>query len=454
MKRLLRFILSLSTIGAVTWALGTPQVKLDPQAAQDVARRRTTLAQEHPRVVLLGNSMLGHGVNVIHFSLRTGLPTVKLWDGGVASAWRYLMLKNLIAPTRQKPEVVVVFFKSTYLTEPNYRVDGKYKQRIDALRSVSEPLLDQLAYGAQRRDPLAYLVSRCWPLDRQREIVKPTVENWVKNQVGQGLRVGGTTQVDESIARVFADSNMNTALFSKAQLAEIGATSRDRRDFQALLNNSFLPAEIEIAREAGIQLIYVRLKREPDAQYQEEGRGASYDDAYMTGYMKDLRDYLGSQGVPLLDFAEETQLGVRHFADGDHLNEEGRLLFTAMLAEALQGKLPAPSPADHPFAALTEITEPIPLNGPFKARPPFGWIAAEPEWSPYSSGMDDAFRSVLEVLEDGTPLGPRNASTEDIASLGAGRYSHWTDSIYFSTSDNSDPNTNGRTYTLRFTLPQ
>jgi len=34
----------------------------------------------------------------------------------------------------------------------------------------------------------------------------------------------------------------------------------------------------------------------------------------------------------------------------------------------------------------------------------------------------------------------------DIAKQGSGRYSHWGNSLVFSASDNSDPNTNGRSY--------
>jgi FkbM family methyltransferase len=51
------------------------------------------------------------------------------------------------------------------------------------------------------------------------------------------------------------------------------------------------------------------------------------------------------------------------------------------------------------------------------------------------------------VLEDDRLLGPAQAIHDDIRSEGGGRYSHWRSEIYFSTSDGSDPNTNGRRYT-------
>ena len=61
----------------------------------------------------------------------------------------------------------------------------------------------------------------------------------------------------------------------------------------------------------------------------------------------------------------------------------------------------------------------------------------------------------MDVLEDGKKLGPSHSMRVDIAATGAGRYSHWgkPDLIFFSTSDNTDPRTNGRKYTV-FAQPQ
>jgi|SRR5580658_76105 predicted O-methyltransferase YrrM len=69
--------------------------------------------------------------------------------------------------------------------------------------------------------------------------------------------------------------------------------------------------------------------------------------------------------------------------------------------------------------------------------------------------------SPLRVLEDGVPLAQPHALHDEIRRLGCGRYSHWTfrggadrngaayREVLFSSSDNSDPNENGRCYTAR-----
>lgn len=60
--------------------------------------------------------------------------------------------------------------------------------------------------------------------------------------------------------------------------------------------------------------------------------------------------------------------------------------------------------------------------------------------------------STAVLMENGVPLsGPANALHSDIGSLGNGRYSFWHGEVYFSTSDNSDPRTNGRSYSIQYT---
>ena len=64
---------------------------------------------------------------------------------------------------------------------------------------------------------------------------------------------------------------------------------------------------------------------------------------------------------------------------------------------------------------------------------------------------DDKGRSTIELYENGTRLGPAHSSPSDIASLGSGRFSHWRTNgttMFWSSSDNTDPATNGRAYWL------
>lgn len=85
----------------------------------------------------------------------------------------------------------------------------------------------------------------------------------------------------------------------------------------------------------------------------------------------------------------------------------------------------------------------------FKSNGGFCWCCRAPDLLASDCSEDPAC-STLELFENGKPLGPPHHPHSEIRELGEGRYSHWGGQIYFSTSDNSDPNTNGRTYQIRF----
>ena len=60
-----------------------------------------------------------------------------------------------------------------------------------------------------------------------------------------------------------------------------------------------------------------------------------------------------------------------------------------------------------------------------------------------------SYKSKLILYEDGKPLGPVTDMHKDIREKGNGRYSHWGEDVFFSASDNSNPNTNNKKYMIR-----
>jgi len=67
--------------------------------------------------------------------------------------------------------------------------------------------------------------------------------------------------------------------------------------------------------------------------------------------------------------------------------------------------------------------------------------SGDTEQSPYVS--------TLHFYENGVELGPAHATHTDIRKYGLGQFSHWGTSLLFSTSDNSNPLTNGRKYSYK-----
>src|SRR5262249_10856064 len=68
--------------------------------------------------------------------------------------------------------------------------------------------------------------------------------------------------------------------------------------------------------------------------------------------------------------------------------------------------------------------------------------------------LSDAERlSYVQVFEDGVPLPRPRADHDTIRLHGKGAYSHWNAVLYFSTTDNSDPRSNGRRYVYKEVQP-
>jgi hypothetical protein len=97
----------------------------------------------------------------------------------------------------------------------------------------------------------------------------------------------------------------------------------------------------------------------------------------------------------------------------------------------------------------------VALQRPFMKLGESGFAVAAPDYrfGGLADAEDDPEWSSIQLFENLQPIGPPHASYRDISAKGAGRFSHQLYPIYsapaafiFSSSDNSDPNTNGRNY--------
>jgi hypothetical protein len=96
-------------------------------------------------------------------------------------------------------------------------------------------------------------------------------------------------------------------------------------------------------------------------------------------------------------------------------------------------------PPDAPAGAVWRLTY-------FRKFSGVGYISQASQFYGISDTNTSMQRSPLILYEDGKPLGPAHSMHDDISNLGNGRFSHWGTAFFLSTSDNSDPSTNGREY--------
>jgi hypothetical protein len=91
------------------------------------------------------------------------------------------------------------------------------------------------------------------------------------------------------------------------------------------------------------------------------------------------------------------------------------------------------------------------LQMPFQRVGKHGFaVSSLPKFNDQSDNSESPRRSSAVLCEDGQAIGHGHSAHAEIAQKGSGNYSHWSGTLYFSSSDNSDPNTNGRRYKLAF----
>lgn len=76
-------------------------------------------------------------------------------------------------------------------------------------------------------------------------------------------------------------------------------------------------------------------------------------------------------------------------------------------------------------------------------------IATDRTFADLADTADDDDRSTIVIYENDQRLGPGHSVHLDVGKLGEGRFSHWRfnySMFLFSSSDNTDPRTNGRSY--------
>jgi MoaA/NifB/PqqE/SkfB family radical SAM enzyme len=90
------------------------------------------------------------------------------------------------------------------------------------------------------------------------------------------------------------------------------------------------------------------------------------------------------------------------------------------------------------------------LVGPFRHDGGRAWVARN--MPAYGDEQGAPLRSSLCIYEDDLRLTSAHHAHAAIRLGGGGRYAHWRDRLFFSATDDSDPNTNGRTYSFDFSL--
>ena len=154
----------------------------------------------------------------------------------------------------------------------------------------------------------------------------------------------------------------------------------------------------------------------------------------------DAKDWLG--GFPM-EFAGFTQ--TRDFCAG----ELGLDLVNVLSGEGCTEYLFVRPGRNAHWDSIEKSRATDTLTGPFEHLGGHGYrTALSTALAACADDESEHMRSPLMLYEDGRPLGLAHHLPHFVLAHGMGRFAHRDQALTFSTSDNSDPNSNGRRYAL------
>ena len=284
------------------------------------------IEQAQPAIVLLGDSILTKGVDVMAFQEQLGLPTYKLDIPGSSSALWYLVIKSNIVEAEPAPRGLVIVFRDTLLTAPTFRTTGPYFGLIDKFANPDDSLLMKRAYLAQL-SPMQRTLEMFFPLYTYRADVRDAMDGGLRHAL-PGLFGCDAACANDSMISALGD--VQPAIFAASILqAEQILYTPGQLDFPAQIDKSFLPEIIRLAQKRGIQLVFVRAPTNIFPDPADEPAG-------LKQYMADLNAYLAEQNIPMFDLSRINGIGPAQFSDPHHMTLEGKAIFTSVLAETLK----------------------------------------------------------------------------------------------------------------------
>jgi hypothetical protein len=298
-----------------------PGPTLDPKVRTD---HLTYINENQPHIVLIGDSTLVLGMDPQALASQTGKSVYSIGIPGSASALWYLIIKNTIAEATHKPDLVLVVFRDSILTAPGYRVHGSYFELLDEHALRNEPVLVEKAFLSQM-NPLEYAAEKYFPLYGFRSDIRTLVDGGIR-YFAPPLVGCDRPCTDRALGELFQGADMEPGVLVDAvDAAESLLYTSDQLDFEVQVDKSLLPDMIEISKENGFNLMFVRIRVESGSDNSPElGR-----------YLTDLERYLDEQNVHLLDLGNDPRFTSDLFRDSIHLNGQGRELFTRLVAEEL-----------------------------------------------------------------------------------------------------------------------
>ena len=290
---------------------------------------------EHPDVVVIGNSITKAGIDperlAAHLGLRVELLTV---PGSEAPAW-YAVVKNIVLRAPRPPRLILVANRADGLLAVSARTEQD-QLRLDQLMTAYEPVL---AAKVLARDARSVLVAE---LDRRRNQHRRAILDGLRN-VAAALVGQRPEDAVSAHNRVFADHNVDLGLAGDAWVVPGDA------DVTTDPPDSLVVDLADLAAKSGIKIAFVNLPSAPGVP-----------DLVTEDQMHALVRLMNERAIGYVA-RPKRPMRAAWFSDPVHFRPVGREHYTTFLAKRiLKLKLHLPN--------VAVPAAPLPLRPPTVAR--------------------------------------------------------------------------------------
>ena len=289
------------------------------------------LRAKQPDLVLIGDSMLPSRIDADLLEKKLGCRVALVWNGGAASAWWYLGLKNYALAAGIHPKVVGIFFRDRLLTSASLRTTGIFRGAIESVMQKDEPIVRQvLGDDTARGTGLERWATLLYPLNGRRHVQHEKL-HWIALRSVTMNGGHAARHLERRVNDAFDVNRLRGGVSESSELAGTEATPFDSDPAK-----SFLPHMVDLAARAHVRLVFVRVKRYPG------GNGKVAQSESLTRYITELRTWLVQHGCVLIDdtnnpaFAPDLYLKV----NDDHIGPWARSRSTEIYAEHFHSVLP------------------------------------------------------------------------------------------------------------------
>jgi len=339
----------LRAIAIAVIIFGVPALFRHPNLSLSLAKRpfdeapAKFLREARPECIFLGDSMLETRIDPETLDRIANIRCAVLPYPGSGTALWFLVYKNFIVSQPHPPRWTIVFFRDKQLTMPTHRAAGRYWGKIEACMRDEEPQFTSILNQAwhDTRPWTERLATAVYFIQMRRTVWQSAVKNAALKTVANRAQ---RADVQKAAERIFGSKNQ------REDQEVIDARNGDQalglstHEFQANVDQSFLPPILEIAREKNTRLIFFRVQRRAQSF---PSRLADRPDERI--YQSELRAYLSGHGASLVDETSDPDVTSAYYGSNDHVRVEMKSSYTEMFWKKMRPHLDS---ADSPNLAV------------------------------------------------------------------------------------------------------